>query len=124
MGELLRQCGLPLDASALVALRYIEADSTDSRVADTIRTKVWPYWGDLDDLAKEVIVLHALNTHGDAVWPALCAASAADKSAREGFHMALSLLCERHVLEEIDDEKFVTSSTLAYNRTLAPKVPA
>ncbi len=106
MCELLRQCGLPLDASALVALRYIEADSTDNRVADTIRTKVWPYWGDLDDLAKEVIVLHALNTHGDSVWP------------------ALSLLCERHVLEEIDDEKFVTSSTLAYNRTLAPKVPA
>ncbi len=100
MTELLRMCGLPLDASALAALDQIE-DATNAYllVPHTIRTKLRPHWADLDDLAKELIFLHALNTESDELlWPVL---SAATEEARQNFHIALALLCERHNLEEI-----------------------
>lgn len=104
MTELLRQVSLPLDASALVALSHV-GSATDATVEKAIRTKVRPHWANLDNLGKEVILLHALNTSA-GLWRVLVRTT----TSHEHFKAPLALLCEKHLLEEITDEDFVTSA--------------
>jgi hypothetical protein len=112
MTELLRQVSLPLDASALVALSHV-GRVTDATVEEAIRTKVRPHWANLDDLAKEVILLHALNTSTD-LWRVLVGTTTA--TSCEHFKTPLALMCEKHLLEEITDEDFVMSANAALAR--------
>ena len=112
MTHILRSSHLPLDASALAALRHVCAQ-TDTAVEDTIRSKVLPQWSKLDALAKEVIVLHAMNTT-DATWNMILGRLRGEYT--DAFKLSLALLCEKHLEAQITDEDFTASANSTFDR--------
>lgn len=106
----LKMCGRWLDMCALVALHYVE-DVTDDHVQETIRERVRPEWSSLSVMAKEILVLHALNT-SEALGPALFEHDdpvvLAGGEAHATFRTALAVLCEEHLLTKRTDEEFTT----------------
>ena len=83
----------------------------DVAVGAAIHEKILPRWADLDTLAKELIVLHALNTNA-ATWDMVLGRG----ECTEAFRGPLALLCENHLLEQVADEDFVRNANLAYER--------
>ncbi len=111
-------CGFQLDMCALVALGYIEA-ATDDQVQATIRDRVRPQWGSLTHLAKEMLVLHALNT-SEELGPSLFERDdpvvLVGGEARSTFRAALAVLCEEHMLATRTDTEFTTEVYKLYLR--------
>ena len=114
----LRMCGRWLDMCALVALHYVE-DATDDQVQETIREQVRPRWADVTAMAKEILVLHALNTT-EALGPALFdhddPVVLPGGEAHSTFRTALAVLCEEHLLAKRTDEEFTTEVYNLYSR--------
>ncbi len=118
MTALLRTCGFQLDMCALVALGYVEA-ATDDQVQATIRECVRPQWGNLTHLAKEMLVLHALNTTealGQTLFERDDPVVLVGGEARATFRAALAVLCEEHMLAKRTDEEFTAEVYQLYLR--------
>ena len=99
--------GRPLDASALTALAHVGC-SAGPTVEEVIRAEVRPHWAALDDTAKELILLHALNTSA-ALWPAV----GIDAGVRAALGPRLAELCEAHLLEGLTNEAFIAAAARA-----------
>ena len=111
-----------LDAAAVVALRRLRSSGIGARATKMIDADVMPRWQHLDRTAKELIVVHALNTD-QGVRDALSAGDAllADASeARRRFYERLAELCEAHANCQLTDEDFLSAVHEFYSATTDP----
>lgn len=112
---------ISINEAALEALKRIES-TTDEIVSEFVRTKIMPQWPGIDDNAKEVLVLHALNKTDNTLGPLVFGkddpvlGTNADEAKRARFRTALALLCEKHMEGHATDAEFIKNATHIYTR--------